>query len=75
MQIDCERCPNRKGDRPCEECLVTFILDLDEDTVVESEGAGDGPLLVDAAEARAIHALSESGLIPPLRVRPHEEAG
>lgn len=77
MRIDCERCPRRDGDRPCPDCLVTFVLDLeDEAAVVEPEGSSaEGPAVVDAAEARAIHALSDAGLLPPVRLVPREEAG
>jgi len=72
MRIDCERCPDRVGDLHCADCLVTFVLSLDDDTVLVEgrEADAEGSVVVDAAEARAIRALSEAGLVPPVRLAP-----
>ncbi len=77
MRIDCDRCPNRSGEGPCEDCLVTFVLRLEEGSlVVEDDGVDEGgPVILDAAEARAIRALSDAGLLPPVRLQPREAAG
>lgn len=76
MRIDCERCPYRRGNLRCADCLVEFVLRLEEDgAVVEAEEESDGTVELDAEEARAIRALSEAGLIDPVRIEPLEDAG
>jgi hypothetical protein len=57
VRIDCEECA-WNGTSQCEDCVVSFILDREEeDTVV-----------VDAAEARALRCLGRAGLVPLLRL-------
>ena len=76
MRIDCERCPERRGEEPCEDCLVTFVLELEAGASVEADDAAeDGTIRVDAQAARAIRALREAGLVENVRVLPFEEAG
>lgn len=64
MRIDCHECA-MEGTEQCRECVVTYILDRDE-----------GPVVVDATEARALRRLGEAGLVPLLRLTPRDgEAG
>jgi hypothetical protein len=65
MQIDCRECAHQGTDQ-CDECVVTFILEREE-----------GPVVVDADEARALRSLGEAGLIPLLQLerRPPPEPG
>lgn len=57
MNIDCDSCA-AKGPA-CGDCVVTVLL-----------GAPPEGVELDEAEQRAIEALAESGLIPPLRLVP-----
>ena len=54
--IDCDRCVIRLSGRTheCQDCVVTFLLT---------------PPSLSRAEERAVAVLSESGLIPPLRLK------
>ena len=63
MRIDCQEC-EMQGTDQCRDCVVTFILDRE-----------DGPVVVDAAEARALRRLGDAGLVPLLRLtrRPEPE--
>lgn len=63
MRIDCGECA-MEGTDQCRDCVVTFILDRDE-----------GPVVVDAEEARALRALGEAGLVPVLRLTPKRASG
>ena len=59
MIIDCDlcviRCSGLGPDSPeCQDCVVTFLLT---------------PPTLNRAEERAVAALSEGGLVPPLRLR------
>ena len=62
MNIDCDSCA-AKGPA-CGDCLVTVLL-----------GAPPEGVELDEAEQRAIEALAESGLIPPLRLVPERRPG
>lgn len=76
MRIDCERCPYRRGSLRCADCLVEFVLRLeDEGAVLENDEESDGTVELDADEARAIRTLSDAGLIEPVRIEPLEDAG
>jgi hypothetical protein len=55
MIVDCNSCAMRDTD-VCRECVVTFVLDRADEAVV-----------FDAAEERAIRAMSKAGLLPLLR--------
>lgn len=57
MNIDCDSCA-AKGPA-CGDCVVTVLL-----------GAPPEGVELDEAEQRAIEALAEGGLIPPLRLVP-----
>ena len=59
--IDCDDCV-MKGTSACRDCLVTYLC----------EDAGEGGLVIDAAEARAVRMLSRAGLTPALL---HRRAG
>jgi hypothetical protein len=67
MRIDCDECAHQGTDQ-CRDCVVSFILDRDDDAVV-----------VDAEEARALRRLGEAGLVPLLQLTPkprdREETG
>ncbi|HEV8682881.1 MAG TPA: hypothetical protein VGS09_08925 [Actinomycetota bacterium] len=63
MLIDCDQC-TKQGTDQCKDCVVTFVLDRDE-----------GPLIVNADEARALRALGEAGLVPLLKLTPRRRAG
>jgi hypothetical protein len=56
VRIDCQECAHQGTDQ-CDDCVVTFILDREE-----------GPVVVDADEARALRSLGEAGLIPLLQL-------
>ena len=58
MRIDCDECAHQGTDQ-CDDCVVTFILDRDDEAVV-----------VDAEEARALRRLGEAGLVPLLQLEP-----
>ncbi len=67
MIIDCDSCQARPA--ACGDCVVTVLL---------GPVGGHSPVTLDDDEQRAISALSESGLVPPLRlvpVRPALEEG
>ena len=63
MKIDCDECA-KQGTDQCRDCVVSFVLQRE-----------DGPLVVDAEEARALRALGEAGLVPLLRLTPKKRAG
>jgi hypothetical protein len=63
VRIDCDECA-KQGTDQCKDCVVTFVLDREE-----------GPLVVDAEEARALRALGEAGLVPLLKLTPRKRAG
>jgi hypothetical protein len=62
VNIDCDSCA-AKGPA-CGDCVVTVLL-----------GAPPEGVELDEAEQRAIEALAESGLIPPLRLIPEHRPG
>ena len=69
LHIDCDACRHQGTDQ-CRDCVVTFLLDREE----------DGAVVVDAEEARALRSLGEAGLVPLLQLSPRpprgrEEAG
>ena len=62
MNIDCDSCAARGP--ACGDCVVTVLL-----------GAPPEGVQLDEAEQRAIEALAESGLIPPLRLVAEDRPG
>ncbi len=64
MKIDCDTCTVR-GDA-CADCVVSFLT-IPVRGTLRSVDAEPRPLQIDAAQERAIHALSEAGLVAPLR--------
>lgn len=59
MIIDCGRCTVRGA--ACAHCAVTFVV----------EDAGSSQVIeLDTAEVRALAALANAGMIPPLRYAP-----
>lgn len=63
LVIDCGTCIMRNTDA-CNGCVVTFILDRAE-----------GAVVFDAAEERAIRAMTGAGLLPLVRYSPDSAAG
>ncbi len=55
MTVDCNEC-SMQGTDACNDCVVSFILDR-----------RDGAIVFDAAEERAIRAMTTAGLLPLLR--------
>lgn len=70
LRIDCDDCRHQGTDQ-CSDCVVSFLLDRE----------GEGAVVVDAEEARALRSLGEAGLVPLLQLSPRpapsgrEEAG
>jgi hypothetical protein len=62
VNIDCDGCAARGA--ACGDCVVTVLL-----------GAPPEGVELDEAERRAIEALAEGGLVPPLRLVPTERRG
>ena len=54
VRIDCDECLMR--DVSCSDCVVSLLLGPPE------------TLVLDADEARALSALADGGLVPPLRL-------
>lgn len=59
MVIDCDGC--RMRDLACEDCVVTFLL--------------GPPTHVGSAEQSALAVLADGGIVPPLRMVPHQPPG
>jgi hypothetical protein len=59
MLIDCDCCV-MKGTETCDDCVVTVML-------------SEGPVEIDTAEAEALSALADAGLVPRLRLVPGED--
>jgi hypothetical protein len=57
MLIDCSGCPERRGERHCDGCIVDYILERPEGAVVFS-----------VAEERALRALRDGGLLPNIKL-------
>jgi hypothetical protein len=55
MIVDCNECV-MQGTDACDGCVVNFILDR-----------RDGAVIFDAAEERAVRAMTQAGLLPLLR--------
>lgn len=64
MLIDCETCEVR--DIACSDCVVSVLL---------GPPASSEPVELDETERSAIGVLAQSGLVPPLRLVPAEQAG
>lgn len=60
MNIDCDGCEARGP--ACGDCVVTVLI-----------GAPPDGVELDDAERRAIEALADGGLVPPLRLIPVHE--
>jgi hypothetical protein len=56
MTIDCDQC-TLQATSACDDCVVTFLLGAERSTSV----------VIDMAEARAMRALGDAGLVPGLR--------
>lgn len=62
MIIDCDTCMVRGA--ACGDCVVTVLL-----------GTTPSGLDLDDGERLALDVLADSGLVPPLRLRPHPPGG
>lgn len=70
MIIDCDTCEVRG--KECADCVVTFL------TIGVRPRASDGfpaPVELDDAQSAAVRALSDGGLVPPLRLVRERRAG
>ena len=67
MMIDCGSCAVRG--QACADCVVTFLT-VPVRARSAPPGQPAGTLDLDAAERDALGVLAESGLVPPLRMRP-----
>lgn len=56
INIDCGDCA-LQASHSCDDCLVSFVISRDPDDAV----------VIDVDEARAIRALEDVGLLPPVR--------
>jgi hypothetical protein len=56
LEISCETCVMRAS-AACGDCIVSFIVEREP---------GDA-VVIDVAEARAMRALADAGLVPELR--------
>jgi hypothetical protein len=61
MRIDCDECAMQYT-VTCQDCVVSFLLN---DT--------DGPVEIDSAEAVALSAMADVGLVPRLRLVRHDD--
>jgi hypothetical protein len=61
MRIDCDECAMQHT-ATCNDCVVTFLL-----------SDADGPVEIDTAEAVALSAMADAGLVPRLRLVRHDE--
>ncbi|WP_062378238.1 hypothetical protein [Demequina pelophila] len=59
MLIDCNTCEMRG--RECGDCIVSFLT-------IEVRPSDRAPVEVDDAQAGALAALADGGLVPPLRL-------
>ncbi len=70
--IDCDTCTVRG--LACDDCVVTVLL-ADPAGWAAEEAEVDGWVALDPAEAQALDALAEGGLLPPLRLTPRTGTG
>lgn len=61
MRIDCDECAMQHT-VTCQDCVVTFLLN-----------EARGPVELDTAEAVALSALADQGLVPRLRLVRHDD--
>jgi hypothetical protein len=70
--IDCDTCSVRGA--ACNDCVVSVLLEAPPQWTTAADEDG-GWVALDPAEARALDALAEGGLLPPLRLSPRAETG
>lgn len=61
MRIDCDECAMQHT-VICNDCVVSFLLK-----------DADGPVEIDRAEAGALSAMADVGLVPRLRLLRHDD--
>lgn len=61
MRIDCDECAMQYT-VTCNDCVVSFLLN-----------DSDGPVEIDSAEAVALSAMADAGLVPRLRLVRHDD--
>jgi hypothetical protein len=75
LHVDCEQCVMQHT-TACDDCLVSVVLQMTDEATPAAFSripSPDKPMEFDEAEASAIHALAEAGLVPRLRLVPWEE--
>ena len=75
LHVDCEQCVMQRTSA-CDDCLVSVVLQMSDGADPVSfhrVGPSEQPMDFDEAEASAIHALAEAGLVPRLRLVPWED--
>ena len=75
LHVDCDQCVMQHT-YACDDCLVSVVLQLTDEAVpvaFSRLSTSAKPMEFDEAEASAIHALAEAGLVPRLRLVPWEE--
>ena len=75
LHVDCDQCVMQHT-TACDDCLVSVVLQMTDDVTPAAFSRiplSEKPMDFDAAEASAIHALAEAGLVPRLRLVPWED--
>ena len=75
LHVDCDRCVMQHT-TACDDCLVSVVLQMTDEVTPAAFSRiplSVQPMEFDEAEASAIHALAEAGLVPRLRLVPWEE--
>ncbi len=69
--ISCDDCA-MQATTACDDCVVSFVLRADAESNTGADagpGMGEGELVLDADEVRAVGLLAKAGLVPELRYR------
>jgi len=75
LHVDCDRCVMQHT-TACDDCLVSVVLQMTDEgnpAAFSRIPLSVQPMEFNEAEASAIHALAEAGLVPRLRLVPWEE--
>ena len=74
LHVDCDQCVMQHT-VACDDCLVSVVLQMSDEATPAAFSRiplSEKPMEFDEAEASAIHALAEVGLVPRLRLVPWE---
>lgn len=66
LTISCDDCSLQCTDA-CDDCVVTFVLRADDESVAARQGEPADGLVLDIDEARIVQMMSRAGLVPELR--------